>query len=128
MVGRFPMISQLIRQLGMNVATVVRPAPSLMVDVREKTYNIFYVPEARGSPHIPAQRDFGEPHGIRSVLGFGGLLPEGDLFAVILFTKVVVPPETACLFPTAALSIKAALLSHVGGTVFAQTRPETRLP
>lgn len=35
------------------------------------------------------------PFGIRSVLGFGGMLPDGNLFAIIMFSKVPVPREKA---------------------------------
>ena len=52
-----------------------------------KTYNVFHVPEAFDNPLIPAQEDFVLPYRIKSVLGFGGLLPSGDIFAVILFLK-----------------------------------------
>ena len=45
------------------------------------------MPEAAGSPYIPAQEDFVQPVGIRSVLGFGGMLPGGDIFVVILFSR-----------------------------------------
>src|SRR5262249_17664758 len=41
-------------------------------------------------------------------------LEDGELFAIILFSKVRVPEETASLFRTVALSVKAALVA-VGG-------------
>ena len=74
-VARIPMISQLVKQLGVESATLVEPAAGIMVDAEQRSYNVFYVPEARDSPYIPAQADFVVPAGIRSVLGFGGLLP-----------------------------------------------------
>ena len=49
---------------------------------------------------------------MRSVVGFGGRLPSGDIFAVILFCRVSVPSETAELFPPLALNTLAACL-HV---------------
>ncbi len=48
--------------------------------------------------------------GVRSVLGFGGMLPLGDIFCVILFSKVAIPRETAELFRTLALNVKLAAL------------------
>ena len=90
----------------------------LMMDAEQRTYNVFYVPEARGSPHIPAQTDFVVPVGIRSVLGFGGLLPPGDLFAVILFSKVPIPRQTSELFKPLALSAKVAVLPFATGPIF----------
>ncbi len=119
MVVRSPMISQLLHQLGVEVTTLLRRDPALLVDLEQKTYNIFHVPEARGSPYVPAQEDFVIPYGIRSVVGFGGILPSGNFFAVILFTTVTVTRETADLFRPLALSVKLALLPLVRQAVFA---------
>lgn len=118
MVATLPMIAQLIAQFGIEVATVLQPA-SLVLDLEQKSYNVFYVPEAVGSPYIPAQETFVIPHGITSVLGCGGLLPGGHLFALILFSQVFIPPQTAELFRVLALSIKMALLSCANRAVFA---------
>jgi len=54
------------------------------------------------------------------VLGFGGLLPSGNLFAIILFLKVQIPHSTAQMFSTLALNVKTALLAFDRGAVFAQ--------
>jgi hypothetical protein len=109
-VSNIPMISQLIYQLGVDVSTVLQPAPRMLLAAEQKTYNVFYVPEAVGSPYIPAQNSFVIPFQIKSVLGFGGLLPSGELFALILFSRAYIPPETASLFRPHALAVKAALL------------------
>lgn len=119
MVRQFPMIVQLVRQFGLDEAEVVQTPLDFLVDLEQRNYNVFYVPEALGSPHIPAQEDFVVPFGIRSVLGFGGILPSGDLFAVILFSRVRIERETADLFKSLALSVKVALLDFVEGPVFA---------
>jgi hypothetical protein len=110
-ISSLPMIAQLVSQLGVSVASVVRPDSSIMVVSTESTFNVFHVPEAHGSPYIPAQ-DFVERHRIRSVIGFGGLFPNGDLFALIMFTKVPVSPEVAELFKPVALSVKVKLLPY----------------
>lgn len=117
-VERFPMISQLIRQLGVEVSSILRSDRSLLVEPETETYGVFHVPDALGSPHIPAQDDFVRPFAIRSVLGFGGLLPDGELFAVILFSRVRIPVETARLFSTVALSVKVAVLGAADAPLF----------
>lgn len=108
-VAQIPMIAQLIKQFGLEASAVIKPDPSLLVDLEQKTYNVFLVPEAKGSPYIPAQEDFVVRQGIRSVLGFGGMLPSGNLFAVILFCKVAISKETAELFKGLALDVKSAV-------------------
>ncbi len=117
-VDNFPMISQLIKQFGFDVDAVVSPDPRFLLDVEQKTYNVFYVPEALGSPYVPAQENFVIPYSVKSALGFGGMLPTGDLFAVILFTRVPVSQETAELFKTLSLNVKLAILPFARGPVF----------
>ncbi len=97
-VSRAPMISQLIHQFGLDISTVLEPDPDILVDLEQTTFNVFHIPEALGSVHIPAQAEFVEPYQIKSVLGFGGMLPSGNLFAIILFTKTPISPEVADLF------------------------------
>jgi hypothetical protein len=112
---RSPMISQLIRQFGLEAQALLEPDPALLVDLEQKSYNVFHVPDARGSPYVPAQESFVIPYGIRSVVGFGGLFPSGNLFAVILFTTVPIPRQTADLFRPLALSVKLAVLPFEHG-------------
>ena len=114
-----PMISQLLAQLGINLSTLQNPGPSLMIEAEQSSFNVFHVPQAKGSPYVPAQKEFVIPYGVESVLGFGGLLPGGDLFAVILFSRVHIPRETADLFKTLALSTKLAIVPFSGGKIFA---------
>jgi hypothetical protein len=118
-VERSPMISQLVLQLGIDIATVVRPDPAILLDHHQHNFNVFHVSEAAGSPYIPAQQEFVVPYGVRSVVGFGGLLPSGDLYAVILFTRVPVSRETAEMFKPLALAVKLAILSFISGPLFA---------
>lgn len=115
----FPMISRLFSQLGVRFSALQKHDPVLLLDIEQSAFNVFHVPEAQGSPYIPAQKEFVIPYGVESVLGFGGLLHTGDLFAVILFSRVHIPYESAELFKTLALSTKLALLSSAGEKVFA---------
>jgi len=118
-VSRAPMIAQLIRQFGLDLDDVIRPSPDLLRNTEGKTYGVFHVEEAADSPYIPAQAQFVERYGIRSVLGFGGSLPGADLFAVILFARAHIPPDAADRFRTIALDAKGVLLPHASnGTVF----------
>lgn len=119
MIEQFPMISQLIGQLGIDVATVLKPDPTLLVDAEQHTFNVFHVPQALHSPYVPAQKEFVKECGIQSVLGFGGMLPTGDLFATILFSKVSISRDTAEMFRTLALSVKLSILPFAEGPVFA---------
>ncbi len=103
-----PMIFQLIRQFGLDVSTVLEGSPTMITQSACRGFNVFYVPEALDSPYIPAQSDFVAPHKVQSVLGFGGLLATGDLFAVILFSKVFIPLETAKQFKWLSAYVRLA--------------------
>lgn len=116
-----PMISQLLSQLGLSAGMLLKADSSLMLDAEQRSFNVFHVPQAEGSPHVPAQKEFVIPYGVKSVLGFGGLLPPGELFVVILFTRAQIRRETAELFKTLALSTKLAIVPFVGGRIFASS-------
>jgi hypothetical protein len=118
MVQQAPMIAQLITQLGIPIAEVVRPSRTLLLEAAQTNYNVFYVARALGSPHIVAQEDFVIPYGIASVLGFGGLLSSGDLFAMILFSRVAIPPEVAHQFGVVGLNLKIAVLPFARKPLF----------
>ena len=108
-VQRSPMIVGLIEQLGLEVEAIVDPGEDPM-SLHHRDYDVFFVPDALNSPLVPAQDGFVVPYGIRSVIGCGGVLPTGDLFALILFTTLQLSPETADLFRTLALSVKATVV------------------
>ena len=119
MISGVPMIARLINQFGIEVGSVMRPDPMLIGDLSQKTFNTFYVPEAVGSPYIPFQDDFVIRYGIKSVLGFGGVLSSGELFVVIMFSKVSIPDKTAQIFNRMANWVKDAVEPFVGNKVFA---------
>lgn len=118
MVEQFPMISQLIRQLGLTITDVLRTTPEIINDLKQKNFGVFHIPAALNSPFVPAQKDFVVPYGIVSVLGFGGILPDGELFAVIIFARVTIPTPTAEMFRTIALNLKLGLLAILDKPVF----------
>lgn len=125
-VDRAPMIAQLIRQLGLELDVIVEPSNALLRELEGKTYNVFHVEHARGSPYIPAQADFVIRHHIQSVLGFGGLAQE-ELFAVILFSKVHISPDVASRFRNIALDVKSTLIGFRDGEVFDESPEEPAL-
>lgn len=110
-VTRLPMVAALFQQLGLGIDELVAGAsPDRSGGLRE----VFHVADALGDPAVPAQDEFVIPFGIRSVLGFGGLLPDGRIFTVILFTRVEIPTETAERFRLLAISVELALLRFAG--------------
>ncbi len=120
-VSNIPMISRLIQQFGLEISTVLEPMPDLLVDSERKIHStfIFHVPTAMGSQYIPAQENFVIPYQVKSVLGFGGLLPSGNLFVIIMFAKTWVPQDTAQLFKWVSTYTWLALTAFDQKSVFA---------
>jgi hypothetical protein len=104
-----PMIAQLIREMGLGISDVLAPGEKLIKESAGKSYNVFHVEQAEGSPYIPAQDDFVKRYGVRSVLGFGGLVGEGDFFAVIMFSRGPIPATSAARSRNIALDVKAVI-------------------
>ena len=123
-----PMFAQVAEMFGIVLEQAVEPDPGLIVDLDQQTYNIFHVPDAPANAYIPDQADFVIPYGIRSVLGFYGLLPSGNLFTVILFAKVTIPRESTDYFRPLALNVKMAVLPFDDRAVFADDPPPASSP
>jgi serine phosphatase RsbU (regulator of sigma subunit)/anti-sigma regulatory factor (Ser/Thr protein kinase) len=111
-VEKAPMLAALLRELGLSPNAVTGSMP-VSHDMFPTTFGTFHVHNARGSKEVPSQR-FVTKHGVRSVLGFGGLLPKGEVFAVVLFSRTPIPSATADLFRNVALSVRLALLPYCG--------------
>ena len=118
MVEKAPMISQLIKAFGLKVSDVVGESGSIVRDLGGKTYGVFYVPDAGTSPYIPMRDEFVHPYSIKSVVGAGGALASGEMFALVLFARVHVTQEAAERFRALALDVKAALLRFSPHHVF----------
>ncbi|NES07761.1 MAG: sensor histidine kinase, partial [Okeania sp. SIO2F4] len=117
-IAKAPMISQLIKQLGLEPGIFIQPDPSLFVDVEKQICQIFYVSDALDSPYIPAKKSFVIPFNVKSVLGCGGLLPSGDTFILLIFLKVELPTVTLDLLRHLTLNIKMAILPFDDNKIF----------
>ncbi|OGS21102.1 MAG: hypothetical protein A2252_05565 [Elusimicrobia bacterium RIFOXYA2_FULL_39_19] len=106
----FPMISNLITQLGLEINQIVNPSPEIILDIQKIKYNVFCVPDAVTSPLIPAKDNFVIPYGVKSVIGFGGILPSGSFYVIIIFSKTKIDKELAGLFKTLSLDVKLSIL------------------
>lgn len=118
-VRRAPMILQLIQQFGLDVSAVIETNPALITKNPHRAFNVFHIPTALNSPYIPAQKEFVVPYRIKSVLGFGGMLPSNELFAVILFSKAFIPIETANRFKFISAYVRVAVESFSRNDIFA---------
>ena len=122
-IAALPMIYQLTRELGFEAHEVVRPNPDLFHATAGRPGGVFYVADARDSEYVPDQ-NFVERYGIRSVVGFGGVLPSGYVFAVVMFARLVVSRETAEMFAALTFAAQLALLPFVERRLFESDPPD----
>lgn len=109
---RAPMIARLLLEMGIRFEHFVAPPESrsgFLLEKQNTELNIFHVDEALGSRYIPTQATFVHRYRVRSVLGFGGLLPGGELLVFMLFSRVPIPRATAELFRPLAREARQAL-------------------
>ncbi|MBT3355217.1 MAG: hypothetical protein HN402_09865 [Candidatus Scalindua sp.] len=118
------MVHQFIDQMGIGISNVLNPDPTLSSELEGRVFNVYHVPDAIGSPYIPAQEEFVVPFGVKSAMGFGGMLPTGNLFALLIFSKTKIPRDTANLFKNIALNIRMALLPFVNEKIFVIDKDE----
>lgn len=113
-----PMYVQFAETFGVVLDRSVTPDPALIAELEQHSYNVFHVPDARDSAYIPDQEHFVIPYGIRSVLGFFGMLPSSQIFSVVVFTSVRVPRDIVNYFKTLAFNVKLAILPFDDVAVF----------
>ncbi len=111
---------QIVREMGLDAQGLLHPEPDELATLEQRSYGVFHIFDAAGSPYIPDQDEFVEAAGVRSVIGIGGMLSSGSIFQLMLFTKVPVHRDTAELFRTLALNMKVAFLSLAGQPTFAR--------
>ncbi len=128
-VRRAPMIARLLEQMGVPLELIVSPPDSaeFLVGQVSGDFNVFHVEHALGSPFIPAQAEFVEPYNVRSVVGMGGLLSDGELFVVLLFARVPISHEAAELFRTLAVTVQSAFLPFAADQTFERLEPPPEL-
>lgn len=113
-----PMIMRLMEDLGVDIESMIAGAGPAERGREGRTYDVFHVEDAVGSPYIPAQREFVLPFRIASVVGFGGVLRTGELFAVILFSRAPIPPASAARFRAIALDVRSSLFNFDDSTTW----------
>lgn len=124
-IERLPMVSRLIRDLGVSVDALVDPP--VVVEATSDPgvpLNVFYVRRAEGHSAVPDQ-EFVREHGIQSVVAFGGSISSSDLWTTILFTRVELRPEVAGLFRLLASDISIAVLSRLRLKLFTAHPPRS---
>jgi two-component system, NtrC family, sensor kinase len=113
---RYPVVAQLIARFDLPGAFSVPYNPDLFVEEPGRSYDVFYLPDvSKEAALFSTQEDFFHDHKIKSVVGFGGLLPSRNLFAIIVYSNVPISKQVALAFRPFALNTKIALLPFDDG-------------
>lgn len=120
-----PMYVQFAETFGVVLDRSVTPDPALIAELEQRSYNVFHVPDARDSTYVPDQEHFVVPYGIRSVIGFFGMLPSSQIFSVVIFTRAIVPRDIVNYFKTLAFNVKLAILPFDDTVIFADSEKTT---
>jgi hypothetical protein len=123
--ARHPLVTALARELAIDVETFVHGPGDRQVNRRD--LGVFHIPDATDATRVPHQ-SFVAEQGIRSVVGFGGLQPSGNIFALALYARVSLDAEAAAMLPIIAASVKLALLPFVTEPMFLGGRPRKTDP
>ncbi len=84
-----------------------------------ETYNVFYIPEALGSPYVTVQEEFVIPFNV--LFGTSGLVAfylRATSLPLSFFLKSIYPGRSPTCSETAALSVKMAVLPFDGKVIF----------
>ncbi|MEG3848328.1 histidine kinase [Microcoleus sp. herbarium19] len=127
LVAQMPAISGIIQQFGLDIPTVLGIEPERFLQLEPAVLNIFHVSEAKGSPLIPEQDSLIIPYQVKSVLGFGGLLESGSLFAAVMLLKVKIPESRVQMFKYLALSVKTSLSISAEKIVFNPSKTSEKI-
>jgi hypothetical protein len=115
-----PTMIRHVTELGVDLSVAPPSAPTWpsLKSLELPQGNAFHVAAAKVGAEIPVHDALRIQHKIRSILGFGGLLPGGDLFVVVLFTRVPIADAARELFQTLALAVKVGVMSFDRGPTF----------
>lgn len=92
---KIPMVARLLQQIGFDLGVLLgTKEQGIQYEGISGTFGVFYVSPALGSPYIPAQ-DFVVNYDVKSVVGTGVMLPQGDISVYIGFSRTHIENEIA---------------------------------
>lgn len=87
---------------------------------------VHLVSDAAGSPLVPAQWLI-DGYGVTAALGLGGILPNGEVFTAVLFSRVAIDTVTAHRFGAVTEALRSALAPFAHLPLFDPAPPVARV-
>ncbi|MBI3925046.1 MAG: hypothetical protein HY319_05860 [Armatimonadetes bacterium] len=82
-----PMLARCFQQIGFDLDTILQAEEGIHLEGLSRSFGVFHVEDALGSPYVPAQDEFVKPYGVKSVVGSGTMLPNGAISIWIGFAR-----------------------------------------
>jgi hypothetical protein len=99
--NKIPMFYEVLRQMGAKKLADLRQTQDLL-PLLTKPDGTFHIPDVPSSSAIPAQTNFVQPYGIKSLVGFGGAIKgqgsNTSLYLLYVFARVPISAEVAAQF------------------------------
>jgi hypothetical protein len=106
-----PLMRHLLDGLGVEVASVLDPDRAAESRLHTRDLDVFHVPDLAVADGVDEQaRERVQELGLSSMAVTGGVLLSGEMFMVVLFTRVQISDYVAQLMRSLGLAIKAALV------------------
>lgn len=120
MMQHVPILAHLRLQLEMGSSW--RPLDESLLkyvmEPEQKRFNVFFVPNINDYSS-PEREALIESCGVRSMLAYGAMLSPGSFFGVVLYSRIVLPKNSAEMFSPLALSTKNAIIYSTNFRPFA---------
>lgn len=114
---RLPMLAEVVRQLEIDVPQVLGRRTRLHQLPAVERYDVFHVADRTEDVAHPAHA-FYKKYGVHSQFGFGGVLPNGGMFGIMVFSRTRVEEACAAKFETVAHSVTLGAFAKTGIPVF----------
>jgi len=124
-VGAIPMISRLLRELGVPIDWIDSHDSEIIKKAAGGSLGVFFVDDAATAKdhegrNIIVAQDFVSTHGVKSVFGGGEAYANGQMIVFVAFCRDAFSRETAEQFSSLTDSFKASTASLVeAGKIFA---------
>ncbi|WP_312886812.1 SpoIIE family protein phosphatase [Actinocrinis puniceicyclus] len=126
-VRRMPLALTVLDHLvGADAQRGGHPPHTPAYEPRPTRVAVHLVSQVAGSPLVPAQW-LADGYGVASALGLGGILPSGEVFSAVIFSRVPIDAPTAQRFGAVTEALCAALSPFAHLPLFDPARPVGRV-
>lgn len=130
-IDKIPMMSRLLKEIGMDLAWINSKNTSMVIDAVGRTSGIFYVEDAHTATDqqnrkIIAAQDFVNSFRVNTAFGLAGKYATSNVFVtLIVFCREILARSQAALFSSIITGYKANTMSLVGrGAYFKSQVPQ----